>query len=90
MTNQTEKLEKQTEQLLLRSMGAFGYLKVPYAFTQKYKYDKRSVLDPDATLTETEDEARLTFVFKKGKDGKLVHSSDRIPQTSIEEASQGK
>ncbi len=79
----TEKLVKKTEQLLLRSMGAFGYLKVPFAFTQKFKYNKRTVRDPDATLSETEDEAHLTFVWKKDKKGNLLHDEDG--QTTIED-----
>ncbi len=67
----TEKLEKKTEQLLLRSMGAYGYLKVPDAFSEKFNYDRDTVKDPEATLSETDSEARLTFVFDKVA-GRLV------------------
>lgn len=76
MIKQTEKLEKQIESLLLRSMGAFGYLKVPYAFTKKYKYDKSKVRDPDAILSEVDGEVHLTYVWKKTKDGQLANKEE--------------
>ena len=76
INKQTEKLDKQIEQLLLRSMGANGYLKVPFAFTKKFKYDKTKVRDPDAFLSETADEAHLTFVWKKNKDGQLANKEE--------------
>lgn len=66
-------------------MGAFGYLKVPFAFTQRFKYNKRTVQDPEAQLTELGDEVHLTFVWKKGKDGKLVHNGTELPQSSLED-----
>ncbi len=79
MIKQTEKLEKQTEQLLLRSMGAYGYIKVPYAFTKKYPYDKDTVRDPvDVLLTEMPDEVHLTFVWKKAKAGGLDNDPARV------------
>lgn len=79
ITKQPEKLEKQTEQLLLRSMGAFGYIKVPYAFTKKYKYDRETVRDPvDVLLAEMPEEVHLTFVWRKAKNGELEDDPARV------------
>lgn len=68
MTTQEQKLQR-VEPFLLRSMGAFGYLKIPRAFTDKFKFDKKTVQDPEALLQETADEVRLTYVWRKKEKG---------------------
>lgn len=84
MTTATEKLER-VEPYLLRSMGAYGYLKVPRGFQEKFNYDRDTVKDPDAFFSETETEARLTFVFRKtGK-----HLADSNGQPSVKPARKG-
>lgn len=84
---------RRIEPFLLRSMGAFGYLKVPRQITERFNYDKDGVKDPEAYFSETETEAILTYVFQKaGKDrfaGTDGAASIRKP-TSQEETTQEK
>ncbi len=62
--DKSEKLEYK-ERLLLRSMGAFGYLKFPKQFVERFRHDREKVADPEAFLSEDGDEVRLTFVWNK-------------------------
>ena len=80
-----EKLEW-TERLLLRSMGAYGYLKIPRAFTEKFKYNKNAVEDPQAFLSETKDEVRLTYVWRK--DGERLANLPPEVQAKIAQQTQ--
>lgn len=57
-----EKLEYK-EPLILRSMGAYGYLKFPRGFQDRYRHDKERVPDPEAFLEEVDGTVRLSFVW---------------------------
>lgn len=67
-------------------MGAYGYLKIPTAFTRRFPYDKETVADPTPKLVETDGEIRLVYVWKKDGDGKLVHGKSPAENTSPTEA----
>lgn len=53
------------EPLLLRSIGAFGRLKPPHAFTERFPYNRKTVPDPEAFCEDVDGEIRLTYVWKR-------------------------
>lgn len=90
-TSTPEKLTKpdvkvrRIEPFLLRSMGAFGYLKVPRQITERFNYDKDTVKDPEAFFSESDTEAKLTFVFQKVSADRLSDDNGRPSVRTTEE-----
>lgn len=68
---------RRAEPFLLRSMGAYGYLKMPRQITERFNYDKDTVKDPEAFFYETDSEACLTFVFQKVSKDRLCDEAGR-------------
>lgn len=62
MTDKEE--EYLTEDLIVRSMMGFGYLKLPQKFKEEYG-GVRERKSPKAKLVETNDEIKLTYIWSK-------------------------